>query len=97
MIAGENRARAAESGFDPNEGSLAAIQIKTVGELELEALTTRYRGELQAVGADRDAQAYTGARRRNKEQTLLNAFSTLYGGQTRMSYGAATRINTPAS
>jgi len=95
MIAGGNRARASQSGFDANEGSLAALQVKTVGEMELDALTTRYRGELQAIGADREAQAYGQARRRNRSQTALNAFSTLYGGQVKLNYGAATRINQP--
>jgi len=80
MAMGEVRASAAQSGFDPNTGSLAALQFKTAGELELEALTTRYRGELQAIGFDYDARATRASGKVAQSQGYLNAFSTLASG-----------------
>ena len=47
---GDVRATAAESGFDPNSGTLADLQSRTAGELELDALTARYKGQLEALG-----------------------------------------------
>jgi hypothetical protein len=35
---GEQRAAAAESGFDPSSGSLATLQSQSAGELELDSL-----------------------------------------------------------
>ncbi|HEX7639821.1 MAG TPA: hypothetical protein VF457_15600 [Burkholderiaceae bacterium] len=45
---GAQRAAAAESGFDPNSGSLATAQAQSSGNLELDALTARYAGQVNA-------------------------------------------------
>lgn len=96
MMMGDVRGSAAQSGFDPNTGSLAALQFKTAGELELEALTTRYRGELQAIGQDYEASSLRASGKQAQSQGYLNAAATLYGGQTQSNYLAASRINTGA-
>lgn len=92
MAMGEVRANAAESGFDPNTGSLAALQFKTAGELELEALTTRYRGQLDALGTEYQAGTLRASGKAAQSSGYLNAFATLYGGQMQQNYLAASRI-----
>ncbi len=49
---GEQRAAAAQSGFDPSSGSLASLQSESAGQAELDALTERYKGDLNAWRAD---------------------------------------------
>jgi hypothetical protein len=49
---GEQRAAAAQSGFDPNSGSIAQLQGESAGEGELDALTERYKGDLNAWRMD---------------------------------------------
>lgn len=82
MQLGTMRAAASESGFDPNSGSLAAIQIKSAGEMELDILTNRYRGELEALGLQNDAAVGRQNARNTKTSGYLSAAGTLFGGQT---------------
>lgn len=49
---GEQRAVAAQSGFDPNSGSLATVQAQSAGNAELAALTQRYAGQINAWKQD---------------------------------------------
>lgn len=49
---GEQRAAAAQSGFDPNSGSLATLQQQSSGNAELDALTERYKGQINAWQQD---------------------------------------------
>lgn len=49
---GEQRASAVQSGFDANTGSLAAVQVQSAGNLELDALNQRYRGQINAWQQD---------------------------------------------
>lgn len=49
---GEQRAAAAQSGFDPNGGSLVTLQEQSAGNVELDALTERYKGQLNAWQQD---------------------------------------------
>ena len=49
---GEQRASAVESGFDANTGSLATVQTQSSGNLELDALTQRYAGQVNAWRQD---------------------------------------------
>jgi hypothetical protein len=92
MMMGDVRASAAQSGFDPSSGSLATLQTKTAGELELESLTTRYRGELQALGMDYDAKSTRAAGKQAQSNGYLSAAATLYSGQMQNTYVAASRI-----
>lgn len=76
---GEQRAAAAQSGFDPNTGSLLDIQADSAGALELDALTTRYEGTLQALSFSTQAD---NMRRQAKSATrsgYLNAAGALLG------------------
>lgn len=49
---GEQRASAVQSGFDANTGSLATLQTQSSGNLELDALTQRYAGQINAWKQD---------------------------------------------
>lgn len=49
---GEQRAVAAQSGFDPNSGSAAMLQAQSAGNAELAALTQRYAGQINAWRQD---------------------------------------------
>lgn len=80
LVMGQVRASAAESGFSPGGGSLLNLQTQTAGELELDALTTRYRGQLQSIGLEADA-AMTRTNAKTAETSgYLNAFGTLMSG-----------------
>ena len=74
---GNIRASAAQSGFDASTGSLAALQTKSAGEMELDALTTRYKGELQAVGMENDALSLNYQAKSARRGGYMSAFSTL--------------------
>ena len=52
---GDMRASAAQSGFDPSSGSLAALQTRSAGEMELDALTSRYEGQLRSISLDTES------------------------------------------
>jgi hypothetical protein len=67
---GEQRAAAVESGFNANTGSLAAIQTQSAGNLELDALNQRYKGQINAWQQDA-----TIARIADKESFLENPMS----------------------
>lgn len=56
MALGDVRSLASESGFNPGGGSLLNLQTKTAAEMELDVLTTRYRGDLEAIGLSNDAK-----------------------------------------
>lgn len=93
MELGRNRAAAYESGFNPGGGSFLNLLTDSAAEMELDVLTARYRGQLEALGLQTDADVN---RRNAKAATrtgYLNAFSTLYGGQMRADYTQSTRIN----
>lgn len=49
---GEQRAAAVQSGFDANTGSLATLQAQSAGNLELDALNERYKGQINAWQQD---------------------------------------------
>lgn len=95
MTMGGVRAAAVQTGFDPNSGSFLNLQTKTAGELELDALTTRYRGELESIGLQTDATVKRGNGRAARTTGYLNAAASIYGGQMQGAYGSATRINVP--
>lgn len=83
---GEQRAAAVQSGFDPNTGSLLDLQADSAGALELDALTTRYEGTLQALSfsaqADNLRRQARGAQRSgylSAAGTLLSSAGQIYG------------------
>ena len=96
QVMGNVRASAVQSGFDPNAGTLLNIQTKTAGELELDALTTRYRGELEGLGLTQSAAANKANARTATTQGYLNAAGTLaqaggsYLGQSRIKANVPT-------
>jgi len=77
MRMGEVRASAAQSGFDASTGSLATLQTKSAGELELDALTSRYKGQLQAMSFDNEAASLRYGAKAARRQGYLNAAGTL--------------------
>lgn len=90
QVMGNVRASAVESGFDPNAGTLLNIQTKTAGEIELDALTTRYRGELEGLGLTQSAAANRANARTATTQGYLNAAGTLAQGAAK--YWEMSRI-----
>lgn len=90
---GTVRAAAAQSGFDPSSGTLADLQARTAGELELDALTMRYKGDLERVGLEYQGAAYGRYASQAKQQGYLNA-SAIIGGQVARDYLSGTKINT---
>ena len=103
MRLGEVRASAAQSGFDASTGSLATLQTKSAGELELDALTNRYKGQLQAMSFDNEAASLRYGAKAARRQGYLNAVGTLTGSAGQ-AFGAPriggqapveTRIPTP--
>jgi len=71
---GAQRAAAAESGFDPNSGSLAALQQQSAGNAELDALTERYKGQLNAWQQDLTIQ-----RAAERTNYVLDPLGTIVG------------------
>lgn len=77
QMLGLQRAAAAESGFDPNTGSLATLQIKSAGEAELDALTARYEGTMQGLGHQQRAGSLRSQARNTRTSGYLSAAGTL--------------------
>lgn len=94
MRAGESRAAAVESGFDPNSGSLGAMQAKTAAEMELDVLTARYEGELQALSFDNEAASHKSRAKAARRQAWLNAAGTVFGSAG--NYAGRPRMGPPA-
>ena len=86
MLLGDLRAASAQTGFDPSSGTLSRLQSSSAAQLELDALTNRYSGELQAISLDNEAQTYrnrASAQRKTGYLTaagsVLNAAGNYYG------------------
>ena len=78
---GRQRAAAAQSGFDPNSGSIAQLQGQSAGQAELEALTERYKGDLNAWQQDEI---------RNREaEKFKYMVDPLFGGLIDKTFGRA--------
>lgn len=87
---GNQRAAAAQSGFDPNTGSLLELQGDNAGAMEFDALSTRYEGALQALNFDNQARVYRAEASNAKRQGYLNAAGSLFGLLGK--YGGGGRI-----
>lgn len=73
---GEQRADAVQSGFDANSGSLATVQSQSAGNAELDALTQRYKGQMNAWTQDQII-----ARGQQKLDNVINPMSTTKWGR----------------
>lgn len=85
------RASAIDTGFDPGTGSLLNLQTKSAAEMELDVLTARYRGELEAIGLQTDAGVKRNNARTATRQGYVNAASYLASGYS--DYSRQTRID----
>lgn len=68
---GEQRAAAAQSGFDSSSGSMATLQGQSAGELELDALTTRYNALMKTIGYENQAAVF----KVNESQARTSAYT----------------------
>jgi hypothetical protein len=75
---GQQRASAAQSGFDPSSGSLLDLQGKSAGQLELDALTQRYEGNLRSTSLENEAQTYRSRATSARRSGFLNAFGSVF-------------------
>lgn len=91
---GEQRAAAVQSGFDANTGSLATVQQQSAGNAELDALTQRYQGRLNAW---RDEQQIRNAQASVKGAAVVAGASLLTGGAGAALGNAAGNLLIPAS
>jgi hypothetical protein len=87
---GEQRAGAAQSGFDSSSGSFGDLQGDSAGNAELDALTTRYSGQLQSLSLQNEAAGLRRQASTSRTQGYLNAFGTLASGAAR--YGGAMQF-----
>lgn len=92
MRLGEQRAAAAQSGFDPSSGDFAALQVQSAANAELDALTTRYSGQMQAISLNNDASMLRTNAKVANTQGYLNAAGSLAGGYAKKSYGSSYTI-----
>lgn len=76
---GAQRAAAVQTGFDPNTGSLLSLQGDSAGELELDALTARYDGVMQALSFSQQASRERANGRAAATSSYLSAAGSLLG------------------
>lgn len=88
---GQQRAAAAQSGFDPSTGSMLALQGESAGNAELEALTARYEGQLQAISFGNEAAGYRSQAKAARTTGYLNAAGSLLSSAAR--YGSSLKLN----
>lgn len=94
MQMGDLRAASAQTGFDPSGGTLASLQSRSAGQLELDALTERYNGELQSISLENDAQSFRNRAKAQKQTGYLTAAGALFNGAG--NYFGSPRIGGPA-
>lgn len=80
LMMGQSRAMAAQSGFDPSSGTLAEIQSRNAGELELDILTNRYSNELQALSFENEAASMRSQAKATRISSGLSAAGAIFGG-----------------
>jgi hypothetical protein len=94
LAMGDIRSEAVASGFSPGGGSLLNLQAKSAAEMELDILTSRYRGELESLSLNNDAQMQRANAKSSRTSGYLNAAGYLASGYGRYT---STRINQPAA
>lgn len=77
---GQQRAAAAQSGFDSSSGSMATLQSQSAGELELDALTTRYESVLKSIGYKNEADRAHASAINAETSGYMNFASSMIGG-----------------
>ena len=93
MRLGDLRASSAQTAFDPNGGSLATLQSRSAAQLELDALTERYNGELQSISLENDAQSYRNRASAQKRGGYLTAAGAVFNGAANgFAYGGLDKI-----
>lgn len=90
LAMGDIRSEAVASGFSPGGGSLLNLQTKSAAEMELDILTSRYRGDLEALSLTNDARVRRSNARSAMTSGYLNAAGYLASGYGRY---LSTRIN----
>lgn len=90
---GVQRAAVAQSGFDPNTGSLLELQGDSAAGLEFDTLATRYEGTLQSLSLENDARQVRAQGKAARNQGYLNAAGSLFGSLGR--YGGGGQIPAP--
>lgn len=80
---GEQRAAMAQSGFDPSSGSALTLQGQSAANAELDALTTRYEGQLQALSFNTQAANLKRSASSARTTGYLNAAGSLLGGASK--------------
>lgn len=91
---GEQRASAAQSGFDPSSGALLKLQGESAKAAELDALATRYDGELSAVSLENEANLLGWRSKKAKQQGYVSAAGSLLAGAS-AGYGRGASLNSP--
>lgn len=91
---GEIRAGAAETGFDPSSGTLATLQSRSAAELELDALTERYNGQLRSISLENEAQSYRNRASAQRKTGYLTAAGSIFNAAG--NYFGAPRLGLPA-
>lgn len=88
MRLGEQRAAAAQSGFDPSSGSFAELQAESAANAELDALTTRYSSTMQSMSLENEARGLRANAKTANMQGYLNAAGTLSGAYAKYGTGS---------
>jgi len=91
---GQQRAAAAQSGFDPSSGSLLELQGKSAGQLELDVLTQRYENDLRALSFDNEQTSLLSRAKSSRRTGWMSAFGSL--SEAAGTYFGAPRIGPPA-
>lgn len=78
MQLGDLRAASAQTGFDPSGGTLATLQSKSAAQLELDALTERYNGQLQSISLENQAASYRSQAKAQRKTGYLTAAGSLF-------------------
>lgn len=94
MLLGELRASSAQTGFDPSSGTLASLQSDSAAQLELDTLTERYNGELQAINLDNESQSLRNRAKAQKRTGYIRAAGSVLNAAG--NYFGATRIGPSA-
>lgn len=90
MRLGEQRASAAQSGFDPSSGDFAALQVQSAANAELDALTTRYSGQMQSISLENEAAGTRENAKMANRQGYINAAGSVASSFAK--YGGGTKI-----
>lgn len=89
---GMQRAAIAESGFSGSSASMDTLQGQSAGQLELNALTLRYKAQMTALDFENQRDADNQAARTTRHNANIAKISAFIGG---LSGGGAQQTQTP--